>query len=97
MFIEASILLDDIVLDCTAMTSEAFSTHFGLWKWFIAFIVFRPQLGIYILLCGLFYVGASICACRSVGCYVVALKEDKKLFFAFLTPMVPSLAVSSPL
>jgi hypothetical protein len=48
------------------------------------------------MLCGFFYVGAFICACRSVGCYIVALKEDKELFFAFLAPMVRSPAVSSP-
>jgi hypothetical protein len=29
MLIEASTLLGDIVLDCTAMTGEASSTHFG--------------------------------------------------------------------
>jgi hypothetical protein len=36
MLIEASTLPGDIVLDCTAMTVEASSIHFGLWKWFIA-------------------------------------------------------------
>jgi hypothetical protein len=30
MFIEASTLLGDIVLDCIAMTSKACSIHFGL-------------------------------------------------------------------
>jgi hypothetical protein len=48
------------------------------------------------MLCGFFYVGASIRACRSVGHHIVALEEDKELFFALLAPMVHSPAVSSP-
>jgi hypothetical protein len=46
--------------------------------------------------CVFFYVGTSICACRSVGRHLVALEEDKSLFSALLAPMVRSLAVSSP-
>jgi hypothetical protein len=46
--------------------------------------------------CAFFYAGASICVCRSVGCHIVALKEDKELFSALLAPMVRSPAVSSP-
>jgi hypothetical protein len=48
------------------------------------------------MLCGFFYAGASIRACRSVGRHIVALKEDNELFFALLAPMVHSPAVSSP-
>jgi hypothetical protein len=43
-----------------------------------------------------FYVGASIRACRSVGCHLVALEEDNEMFSALLAPMVRSPAVSSP-
>ena len=38
MLIKASTLPGDIVLDCTAMTSETCSIHFGLWNRFIASI-----------------------------------------------------------
>jgi hypothetical protein len=49
------------------------------------------------MLYGLFYVGASIRACHSMGHHIVALKEDKEMFLALLAPMVRSPAVSSPL
>jgi hypothetical protein len=32
------------------------------------------------MLCGFFYAGASIRACRSMDCHIVALEEDKELF-----------------
>jgi hypothetical protein len=48
------------------------------------------------MLCGFFYVGASIHACRSVGRHIVALEEDNELFSALLAPTVHSPAVSSP-
>ena len=44
MLIEASILVGDIVLDHTAMTDVASSTHCGLLLWFIAYVLVRPQL-----------------------------------------------------
>jgi hypothetical protein len=43
MLIEASTLAGDIVLDCTAMTSEASSIHCGFLLWFIANVPIRPQ------------------------------------------------------
>jgi hypothetical protein len=46
--------------------------------------------------CVLFYAGASIHACRSVGHHLVALEEDNELFFALLAPMVRSPMFSSP-
>jgi hypothetical protein len=46
--------------------------------------------------CALFYAGASIRACRSVGRHLVALEEGNELFFALLAPMVRFPAVSSP-
>jgi hypothetical protein len=48
------------------------------------------------MLCGFFYAGVSIRACRSVGCHIVALEEDNELFSALFAPMVRSPAVSSP-
>ena len=48
------------------------------------------------MLCGFFYVGASIRACHSVGHHIVGLEEDKELFSALFASMVHSLAVSSP-
>jgi hypothetical protein len=48
------------------------------------------------MLCGFFYAGASIRACRSVGCHIVDLEEDNELFFALLAPMVRSPTVSFP-
>jgi hypothetical protein len=48
------------------------------------------------MLCGFFYGGASIRACCSVDRHIVALEEDKELFFALLAPMVRSPAVTSP-
>jgi hypothetical protein len=95
MLIEASTLPGNIILDYTAMTSEASSIHFGLRNRFIASIAFRPPLRFHIMLCCFFYAGASIHACRSMGHHIVTLVEDKELFSALLTPMVHSLAVSS--
>jgi hypothetical protein len=46
--------------------------------------------------CALFYAGASIRACRSVGHHLVALEEGNELFSALLAPMVRSPVVSSP-
>jgi hypothetical protein len=46
--------------------------------------------------CPIFYAGASIRACRSVGRHLVALEEDSDLFSTLLAPMVRSPAVSSP-
>jgi hypothetical protein len=46
--------------------------------------------------CVFFYIGASICVCRSVGRHLVALEEDNELFSILLAPMVRSPAVSSP-
>jgi hypothetical protein len=40
------------------------------------------------MLCGFFYAGASIRACPSVGRHIMALEEDKELFFALLVSMV---------
>jgi hypothetical protein len=48
------------------------------------------------MLCGFFYVGASIHAYYSVDYHIVALEEDKELFSALLAPMVHFLAISSP-
>jgi hypothetical protein len=48
------------------------------------------------MLCGFFYAGASIHVCHSMGCPIVALEVDKKLFFALLAPMVHFPAISSP-
>jgi hypothetical protein len=45
--------------------------------------------------CAFFYAGASIRICRSMGRHIVALEEDKELFFALLAPMVRSPVVSS--
>jgi hypothetical protein len=95
MLIEASTLLGDIVLDCSAMIGEASSIQFGFWKWLIAQIIIRPQLGLDIMLCGFFYAGASIHACRSLDCHIMALEEDKEVFFALLAPLMRSPPVSS--
>jgi hypothetical protein len=46
------------------------------------------------MLCGFFYTSASIHACQNVDHHIVALEEDKELFFALLAPMVRSPAVS---
>jgi hypothetical protein len=46
--------------------------------------------------CVLFYAGASIHACHSVGRHLVAFEEDNILFSALLVPMVRSPTVSSP-
>jgi hypothetical protein len=44
MFIEASTLAGDIILDSTAMTGKASSIHCGFLLWFIAYVPVRPQL-----------------------------------------------------
>jgi hypothetical protein len=59
---------------------------------FIASIAFRPQFGLDIMLCCIFYAGASIRACHSVGCHIVALGA----FSALLAPMVHFRVISSP-
>jgi hypothetical protein len=47
------------------------------------------------MLCGFFYAGASIHACRSLDCHIMALEEDKEVFFALLAPLMRSPPVSS--
>jgi hypothetical protein len=54
-----------------------------------------PQLGLDIMLCGFSYASAFIYACRSMGHHIVALEDDKEVFFALLALMVRSPAVAS--
>jgi hypothetical protein len=47
------------------------------------------------MFCGFFYVGTSFHACFSVGRHIVALEEDKEVFFALLVSMVHFPVVAS--
>jgi hypothetical protein len=54
-----------------------------------------PQLGLDIMLCGFFYASAFIRACHSIGHHIMALEDNKEVFFALLALMVHSPAVAS--
>jgi hypothetical protein len=88
MFIEAFTMPCDIVLECIAMTDMISSIQFGFWKWFIDKITIRLQLWLDIILCGFFYLRASFCTCLSMDCHILALEEDKEVFFVLLTPLM---------
>ena len=83
-FIMALTTVGDLVIDIVAAISMNFTSLMSL-------IWIQPNHFVniwYFLQIIDFFVGNSICACRSIGTHVLILESDKKLFGVVLQPMM---------